>query len=215
VVTNLRTSRSRYQFDNNDEAEFDIRFDREKNSIVLYADQEYVAQWNDIDGFIGKGNTIGFMANKPCELRLSDIRVTAWNGMKDSALSMEHDDRDIVLLTNGTDRFSGQITDISSDTLTLETSYASMELPLSDVSDIRFRQSGIADPEQIEWPSDTSLLYFYPSGRLSLTPIKSDTKTLTASSPLLGPNLSVDLGSATLLELRKNSNDLDEWFDEF
>ncbi len=214
-VTNLRSSRGRPNLGENGEAEFDLRFDKAQNSIVLFVNGDYVSQWNDMNGYIGQGQAIGFVANSQCELRLSDIRVSAWNGVRDSARSMEHAERDIVLLTNGTDRFSGKITAISKDRLSLKSLYATLDFPLSEIADIHFASNHLTQPDTVTWPPETSLLYTSPTGRLTLVPEHASADTIHASSPLLGNNLSIQLESATLLELNKAPHDLDEWFDEF
>ncbi len=215
VVTNLRPSRSRTNLGENGEAEFDLRFNQAEKSIILYINGEYVAQWYDSDGYVGKGESIGLAANSQCKLRISDLRVTSWNGAQDSAVSMEHRERDIVLLTNGTDRFSGTVTGISENKLTLKGPYAEITLPLEDVADVRFAKNTLTKSEDIEWPANTALLHFQPLGRLSLSPVSATASEMEAKTPLFPQPLNIQLESATLLELNKTPHDLDEWFSEF
>jgi len=214
-VKNLRSSRSRSTLGESGEAEFDLRFNKAKKSVVLFIDGEYVAQWNDLEFSPNNGKAIGFAANSKCELRLSDLRITSWNGLKDSALSMKHENRDIVLLSNGTDRFSGEITGISNGLLHLKSAYADIELPLDEISDIHFASGLLSNATGIDWPAGSARIHFQPIGRLSFIPQSAKAGLLKGTSPLLGEDLSIQLDAATLLELHKTPYDLDEWFDEF
>ena len=197
-------------------ATVDLRFDRKKRFFILYINGNYAAQWSDPQAFEGKGSSMGFSSSGNCKVRLSNIYVTSWNGLRDSALSMEHEERDVALLINGTDRFSGSLTKIDQDTAHLKTAYAEMTIPVSDISSLELKKStmGDADNEKYLWEDDSpSILLFKPLGRLSLTPKGSSDKTLEGHSPFLG-NLKVNLDSATLLRFNDESFDVTDWFND-
>ena len=61
--------------------------------------------------YVGKGTALAFkkLPYGNSELRVSEILISQWNGMRDSAQSMQTSERDVILLTNGVDRFSGHI----------------------------------------------------------------------------------------------------------
>lgn len=197
-------------------ATVDLRFDRRKRFFILYINGNYAAQWTDPQAFEEKGTSMGFSSSGNCKVRLSNIYVTSWNGLRDSALSMEHEERDVALLINGTDRFSGSLTKIDQDTAHLKTAYAEMTIPVSDISSLELKKSTMADIENEKylWEDDSpSILLFKPLGRLSLTPKGSSDKTLEGHSPFLG-NLKVNLDSATLLRFNDESFDVTDWFND-
>jgi hypothetical protein len=197
-------------------ATVDLRFDRKKKFFILYINGNYAAQWTDPQAFEGKGRSMGFSSSGNCKVRLSNIYVTSWNGLRDTALSMEHEERDVALLTNGTDRFSGSLIKIDQDTAHLKTAYAEMTIPISDISSLELKKStmGDVDNEKYLWEDDSpSILLFKPLGRLSLTPKGSSDKTLEGHSPFLG-NLKVNLDSATLLRFNDESFDVTDWFND-
>ncbi|MDG1672152.1 MAG: hypothetical protein P8H96_14890, partial [Akkermansiaceae bacterium] len=197
-------------------ATVDLRFDRKKRFFILYINGNYAAQWTDPQAFEGKGRSMGFSSSGNCKVRLSNIYVTSWNGLRDTALSMEHEERDVALLTNGTDRFSGSLTKIDQDTAHLKTAYAEMTIPVSDISSLELKKStmGDVDHEKFLWEDDSpSILLFKPLGRLSLTPKGSSDKILEGHSPFLG-NLKVNLDSATLLRFNDESFDVTDWFND-
>jgi hypothetical protein len=210
----LRNQRLPVNLGQSGEAEFDLRFDRTKNAIYLYVNGLYASQWNDLDGYVAPGDGLAFAGNGNSRIRVSDILITSWSGTPDGARSLEHEDRDIVLLTNGTDRFSGQITSIADGKATLKGPYADLTLPLDELSEIHFQRSGLADLQKIKWPDDTGILLFNPIGRISLVPTSSDENHLSGKSPVLG-DLKVKLDSAALLQFAETPDVLSDWVTDF
>ena len=210
----LRNQRLPVNLGQSGEAEFDLRFDRTKNAIYLYVNGLYASQWNDLDGYVAPGDGLAFAGNGNSRIRVSDILITSWSGTPDGARSLEHEDRDIVLLTNGTDRFSGQITSIADGKATLNGPYADLTLPLDELSEIHFQRSGLADLQKIKWPDDTGILLFNPIGRISLVPTSSDENHLSGKSPVLG-DLKVKLDSAALLQFAETPDVLSDWVTDF
>ena len=201
-------------FSESDEAEFDLRFDRNKKAIYLYINGQYGTQWSEIDGYAGKGSAIGFAASGNSRLKISDIIVSSWSGTPDTASSLEHDERDIALLINGTDRFSGKVTAIADGKITLKSPYAEMSIPLTELSQIQLHRSGIATDEDAVWPERSGILVFNPIGRLTIQPTSADKKSITAKSPILG-DLKIDLKNATLLQFAEHPEALSDWVTDF
>ncbi len=159
---------------------------------------------------------MGFSSSGNCRVRLSAIYVSSWNGLRDAALSMEHEKRDVALLINGTDRFSGELTKIDQGVAHLKTSYSEMKIPIEDISSLKLRKSsrGNREDEKYDWgEASPSILLFKPLGRLSLTPKNSTAKTLEGHSPFLG-NMKVNLDSAILLRFNDESSDVTDWYDD-
>lgn len=198
------------------ETEIEIRFDRNKNLIMLFIDGKYSSQWNDPAGYLAKGGGIGFLnSSSGNQIKISDIVVTTWNGVRDSALSMEHPERDIVLLTNGTDRFSGKLDRIENDNAYLKSSFAEVVVPLKELSKIELSSEGRADPDEkdFEWETEPASVLFQPFGLIYLNPTSSTADTLSGTSPYLG-ELKINLKSASMLRLLDESPDISDWFDE-
>ena len=210
----VQTSRSSSSIPQSGIVDVDIRFDRNKALIMLFINGEYVTQWTDPAGYIGKGTGIGFLNSNSSAIRISDILVTTWNGSLDSAKSMESPDRDIALLTNGTDRFSGELTKIEDEMAFLKTNYAEIKVPLGDLSEIVMKENGTADPEDPKWawPDDSASIVFKPYGFIKMIPESAVSNEISGSSPFLG-KIKVDLESAVMLRLQDESPDLSDWFD--
>ena len=62
-------------------------------------------------------------------MSISDVVVSEWNGMPDSARSLQVDDQDIVLMANGTDRFSGKVGGLDDGKIALDGKYGRFQFP--------------------------------------------------------------------------------------
>ncbi|MFD2258111.1 hypothetical protein ACFSSA_15630 [Luteolibacter algae] len=201
-------------------ARVEIRCNRNSGEIVLFVNGEFVVQWSELnagdhpeEGYAGRGNGYGFVVqaeNSPA--RISEIVVAEWNGMPDAARSMQVDDQDIVLMTNGTDRFSGTIEGIHSGELVLSGRYGKFSFPMEDVAEIRFAKSKLLQAEENH---DTSMkVRLYPIGQISGEPRGGNENELRLFNSAVG-DLNMSLDSATMLEFRSTGNFLDNWNVDF
>ncbi|YCM44445.1 hypothetical protein V2O64_00235 [Verrucomicrobiaceae bacterium 227] len=212
----LSTVRSSSSVPPHGETEIEIRFDRPNNLIMLFIDGNYAAQWSDPSDYLAQGSAIGFLNTSTNQIRISDIVVTSWNGVTDSASSMDHPERDIALLTNGTDRYSGALDRIEDGKAFLKTSYARVEIPLGDLALIKLNKNGRADLDEAtyNWKDEPTTILFKPYGLIQVTPESATPKVLNGHSPFFG-DLKINLESAVMFRLLEESPDLTDWFDDF
>jgi len=191
-------------------ATLEFRCDRKAKTIALFINDEFAMQWDEADGpYAGKGGGIGFISTAGSnQVRVSEILVTAWNGMSDSARSMESREHDIVLLTNGTDRFAGKVGDIANGVVTLAGTYAEMRIPLGEVSEIRFAQSTRLATAQA--PPRQASVRFFPLGRLSGQLLASKDGVLSLESPILG-KVQVNLLYPVMFDFGSSRSFIDDW----
>jgi hypothetical protein len=199
-------------------AAFDLRCDRIKGTIVLHIDGELAMQWDepgraDTPPYAGKGAGIGFlvqMENSP--VRISDVVIAEWNGMPDSARSMQLDDQDIVLLANGTDRFSGKVVDFHDGKLRLLGKFGDFSFPLDAIAEVRFASNSQAKPEPSNDPR--VIVRLDPIGNISGIPLSGDAASLKLLTPYAG-TININLQSATILDFQPSNNLLDDWDPQF
>ena len=137
--------------------------------------------------------------------------------MPDSARSMQHESRDIVLLNNGTDRFSGTINNITNNSLNLKNDYTNLDIPLNDIHQIHLHhgpKEEIDIDAEFEGEDPFFARLHYPHGLLTITPLSADQDTLNARSPLFG-DLKLKLKPATLLEFSPGNPALEGWENDF
>lgn len=218
-VDSLRAANRSLQIDDAGEADFELRTDLDEGFISLFVDGEFSMQWqiepvvaDDEDAWV-PGSGIGFRVDgSDSPLRVSDIVVAEWNGMPDAARSLVNRERDVVLLTNGTDRVSGKITSIAAGRLTLEGQYAPLVIPLEEIADIRFATDSLREEEVAS--SDRLRVHFQPIGRISGVPGVTRDGAMAVKSELLG-DLTLSLESAVILEFREGGSFLDAWDEDF
>lgn len=213
VVDRLSSTNSQVRLDEVGEAEFELRCDRKNASITLYIDGSFVGQWGDPKGYVATGNNLAFATKaEDSHLRLSDVVVTSWNGMLDSALSMESEERDVLLLTNGTDRFSGEVIGISGGSLHLRGAFAEMHIPLADIEEVRFARDGVSPlPEASE---EAMRIVLQPVGRLTVVPHQSTPEVLEGAL-VTGDQVSLSLEHVGVLQFALGDSILDVWDQDF
>ncbi|GAA5483424.1 hypothetical protein [Haloferula sargassicola] len=210
----VQTTATTVRFENHQSADFELRSDLDEGTVTLFVDGSYALQWNVADDLDGAdlGSGIGFLVpGNPDAMRLSDILIAEWNGMPDAARSLRHPERDLVLLTNGTDRFSGKITGIAGGQLSLAGSYADLTVPLDQVAEVHFAPHEQAEPAS--GADDPVKILFQPVGRISGEITEADATRAVVRSPLLG-ELQVGLAGASLLEFKQEGQFLSNWDDD-
>lgn len=218
-IDQIRASSSSLRFEDTGETEVEIRCDNAKSTIALFLNGEFSMQWDLTDRFtpddrdpkksFASGTGIGFQSvSSDAPIRVSQIVVAEWNGMPDSARSLENDERDVVLLTNGTDRFSGQVVAIEDDKLELKGAYAELSIPLEEVAEIHFATSKVRESSDSE--AHEVRIHFQPIGRISGIPGVASNRSIKLKSTLLG-ELEVALEPAVIIEFQSSSNFLNYW----
>ncbi len=198
----------------------ELRSNRDTGIITLYMDGDFVARWDESMGgsydparFAGKGNAFGFVVQtEDSPVKVSDVMVAEWNGMPDSARSMQTEDQDIALLTNGTDRFSGKIASFSEGKIHLDGKYGHFAFALDDVAEIRFARKSLAKPS--EAGAENLNIQLSPLGQISGLPVSGDTRSVQMTNPVYG-NIETLLESAVMLNFHDSNNFIDDWDAEF
>jgi hypothetical protein len=222
----IRHGNSSVRLPDTGESIFEIRCDRQQGTITVHVDGEFAVQWQTSDDagrdaavrdpkrpvrYQAHGGGIGFLAQgNSSAIRISDIVLAEWNGMTDSARSMESDHRDIALLTNGTDRFSGRVIAIRDGVVEVDASYGPLKVPMEDIAEIHFARDHRR--ETAEAPASEIAVHLKPVGRISGTPLAAANGRIQLDTVLAG-KVDLDLDPAVILEFQSAGGFLDEWDD--
>ena len=202
----------------------ELRSNRRTGEITLFVNDEFTAQWNGLDmatdeavdgaGKAGGGSGFGFVAQGgDSPVRISDIIMSEWNGMPDSARSLQMDEQDVVLMTNGTDRYSGKVGGLDEQGgILFEGRHGRFRFPLEDVSEIRFAKQGLAAAS--EPPADNVVLRLAPIGAISGQPVPGEGPSLGIISPIMG-RMDLSLEPAVMIEFNAPSQLIDDWNADF
>ena len=201
-------------------ATMEIRSNRNTGQISLFINDEFAAQWTDggdggaaLPALSTKGSGFGFVVqseNSP--VRLSDVMVAEWNGMPDSARSLQVDDQDIVLLSNGVDRFSGDVKSLKDGKILLETKHGDFQFPLEEIAEIRFARNRLAS--KTEELADSIVIRLSPLGQVTGRPLSGNSSALKILHPFAG-ELDFNLESAVMLDFHPSTNSIDDWNTDF
>lgn len=220
-VERVRVGSTSVRLNDTGEAVFEIRCDRREGTIAVHVDGEFAIQWSTADegadpgdrgkSYAAPGGGLGFQVlGTSSEIRISDVVVAEWNGMTDSARSMESETRDIVLLTNGTDRFSGKVLGIRDGQLEIEASYAPLTIPLGEIAEIHFARETRRKPS--EGAASEVTVHLQPIGRISGTPLSAADGRIQLDTRLAG-KIDLDLSPAVVIEFQSAGGFLDAWDD--
>ncbi len=220
VVERVQVSGNSVRLGDTGKARLEIRSNRLTGEISLFIDDEFVAQWSeggtgprDPIRYAGKGAGFGFLVQtEDSPVKISDIMVAEWNGMPDSARSLQVDEQDIVLLANGTDRFSGKVTSLQDGKLGLDGKYGRFLFQLDDIAEIRFARDRLA--KETEAAGDNLIIRLSPLGQISGRPLSGSASSIHLLSPVYG-EMNFNLESAVMLDFQPSNNISDDWDEQF
>lgn len=199
-----------------DETHIELRLDRTNRSIHLYCDGAFRGKWNLGENYDGKGNHLAFSRSihyNNSKTRISNIAISDWNGMKDSAQSMSTTKRDIILLNNGVDRFSGTFKNILDGKVHFLGTYQNeMSIPVDEIQQIHLATDDQASPP--EETKEAVYFFVYPYGRITGIPSASEQGHTKLSSDLLG-DLELNTSFINIIDFSHKNSLLDLWDDHF
>jgi hypothetical protein len=208
------------RLNNSGKATLEIRSNRDSGEITLFIDGEFLTQWSDPSAMASgvpttsmKGSGIGFLVQAlEVPVKISDVMISEWNGMPDSARSLQVDEQDIVLLANGTDRFSGRVFSFAKGQLGVASKLGDFHIPITDIAEVRFAKKYLAPRTG---PALENLsIRLSPFGQISGTPQSGNAASITLKSTTYGQT-TVHLDSAVMLEFQPSTPNTDDWNVEF
>ncbi len=220
VVERVQINGNAIRLGDTGKARMEIRSNRLTGEISIFVNDEFVVNWSeaatgprDPASYAGKGSGFGFVVQtEDSPVKVSDIMVAEWNGMPDSARSLQVDDQDIVLLTNGTDRFSGKIGGMRDGKISLDGKYGRFQFLLDDIAEIRFARNGRA--KESEAAADNVTVRLSPLGQVSGRLLSGDASSVRISNPIYG-ELDFNLEAAVMLDFQPSNNIIDDWDADF
>lgn len=171
-------------FNQKTKAHLEIRVSKPKRSIALLVDGLLIKQWIDADEFVGKGTGVRFVHQGQGSVKLSNIRVTEWDGQfEDKPATVPDSKNDGARLQNG-DRVAGTLQRIQDGKVTFALpDGASLDIPLNRVK--LLEMAG----QKMERPRDDNAnvrATFRRGGNISFRLEKWDNQEVVGTSPNFG-----------------------------
>ena len=129
---------------------------------------------------------------------------------------MQTPDRDVILLTNGVDRFSGKLNHILAGKVSFRGSYNNdLSIPVDEVQEIHFASNNLRKlPEEEEEEDKSTYFYSHSYGRISGIPGPGNNSKTKLTSNLLG-ELSLNTRYVNIIDFSHQNSLLDLWDDNF
>jgi len=152
----------------NEKAKIEVRASAKSGQISVFIDGKCIGLWKDADVAANKiGRGIHFVTLNASPVKLSNIRVTAWDGVADEVpemqpaagirqfggLDLQDDQKPLVeekpkkgrmMLRNG-DSLAGEVVAINGDMITIKTPFKEVRLPVEMLKSVALKP---ADPER-------------------------------------------------------------------
>lgn len=215
TVRRVQTSSNRLRIGENATSTIELRSDLESSNFSLFVNGEFITQWSDpalkndnmkpVDG-----SSLAFMPQiTNSQVKISDVIIAEWNGMPDSARSLEVGGQDIILMTNGLDRLSGRAVSLEENgILRFKGKHGQFMLPLEDISELSMATE---DRLKYEAPSSQQLkIRFSPMGSITGTPLSGDRKNMVLDNPLVG-EITISNDSAVMFEFDDSNAIFTNW----
>jgi len=166
-----------------DKTQVELRTSKDKKSIWLLLDGKMVKQWTDPAEFNGGGGCIIFASQPGSVVRISDIKVSKWDGKFDESVSpSDRTSTDTVALANE-DKVTGHLESIQDGKAKFASDYAELTIPLERIDELDLANAQAVKPK----PAPTDVRAWLPDGgSVTMQLTAWNAKTCTGTSPNFG-----------------------------
>jgi hypothetical protein len=169
-------------FNQTNSARIEIRVSKPKRTIALMVNGNLVKRWIDTE-FVGSGTAVRFVHQGQGSIRLSNIRVTEWDGQFEEKASATPDSpHDLAKLKNG-DTVMGNLDSIEDGKLLFSLTDRKLEIPIQRAKQIEFAGTRA---ERLPRDQKSVKAFFYDGGSMTLKLESWTEQKVIAHSPALG-----------------------------
>lgn len=170
-------------FNNKERVHVDLHINKAAHKIALSLDDVAVKEWDDPDGFIGEGTDMRFVQNPGGVVKLSNLRITKWDGKIDQTAPETPDPTQDSFWPENRAKMAGYIESISNGKMTAQTKQGKIEFPVEQLKSIEFAHR---EPDTNAPPTDTVRGTFAQGGVLTFTLEKWRPDEMLVHSPDFG-----------------------------
>jgi hypothetical protein len=122
--------------DSDGSAVFRMLVDKKKKQFTLTIDGVMIKQWTDTATFAGMGKGILFRPQTQGGLKISEIRVSEWDGKIPQAIGDGGKQTDDLIRFANNDKVSGTLGSIKNGVAKFKTAYATLDIPIERIGEI-------------------------------------------------------------------------------
>jgi hypothetical protein len=165
-----------------DRLHVDLRISKAQHEVALFLDNNLAKEWIDPNGFIGEGTGLRFVQNPGGVIKLSNLRVTHWDGIFDEQDADTAGTTDTCWFENG-QKTSCTIDSVNNGKVSVHMPGGVSEIPLAKLKALTFARqpAGSGAPD-----SSTVRATFAQGGTLTFTLDNWKPHEMTVHSPDFG-----------------------------
>jgi hypothetical protein len=184
-------------FNQKNSAHIEVRCSKPKRTVILLVDGQMLKQWVDTEEFAGQGTGLRFVHQGQGKVKLSNLRIAAWDGQMDEKPTVSPEaNQDVVRLRNG-DKASGQVESILDGKVAVATGATTLLIPLNRVKHVEFAAGRVERPDE---PKGSVRAVFNRGGTVTFLLEKWEAGKVLGVSPNFG-RLAFDAAAFSRLEL--------------
>ncbi len=160
-----------------------ILINRPEKSASVLLDDTFIQQWTDADDFAQSGTGLAFNNFSDGQIRISNIRITHWDGRVPQPTPAGQTQGDTIVLINQ-DKVTGKLQSIGNRQITFATAYATLTIPLERADQIIFGSTTSEQARRLPLDITCTLAN---SDIITMALEKLDANTVTGASENFGP----------------------------
>ena len=197
-------------------ARISIRANKADSSMALIINDRVIKQWEDNSGFAGKGKKLMFVLLQDSSVRISNMRVTKWDGKMPAVNSGENKEGKDVLTTSNSTNLSGELLGVRGGKAIFKAGFSPtpLEITMDTITKIQLADG---KPEKPKLGLGDVRVTFVNGGQFTFLLEKWGADRVSGMSGVLG-RVDFQPGAFSVLEfnLTKKQSDLgDDPFEDF
>lgn len=125
-----------------EENHYQILCSKSQGIVTVYINNKKIKEWFlDESEFEKLGTNIAFFVEpygSKGKIRISGLDIQRWSYVTEPLITLQHPEKDIILLNNGTDRFAGKISNFEPPHIHFKTDYTDLKINKSNIKSIYF-----------------------------------------------------------------------------
>jgi hypothetical protein len=135
----------------------EFRANKPENFLEVLVDGKSMGQWKDSSGWAGKGSGVLFFAQNENPIRISNIKVSEWDGVTGAESTANAAATNDTLHLANRDKVSGKVINLRDGKLKFDSTPTALEIPLTRIKQIHFGSTNTNAIPHAPWEIQASV----------------------------------------------------------